>query len=584
MVFGPPVAGDLPDRVRAQIAADQAESEVLIGWVQMAGILFFAVLYTISGKTFPDDAMLEPVPWALGAYFGFTVIRLSLAYAKRLPAWMIVISIVVDIAVLLITIWSFHIQYMQPPGFSLKGPTMLYLFGLIALRTLRFDPRYVAMAGIVAVLGWVAMLVYALAVAEAPSLVTKDYVHYLRSTDILIGGEMDKILSLAMVTFVLVIALTRARKQLVRSVAEAQAAQDLSRFFSPEIAEKITHAVDAVKPGEGVLRETAIVFIDLRGFTALSARIGPNQTVDMLSRYQSVVIPSAQAHGGTIDKFMGDGVMVTFGALTATDSYAADALAAALEIDAKMMAWNDRRSARGQRLLAWGMGLATGTVVFGAVGDATRLEYTVIGEAVNPAAKLEKHCKMRGARLSVTNDALVLAQRQGAGDNPLQIERLVSVEGVAVELDVAVLPVQPLLAPWLQVVLNGRGCHHGGLFVTETAHGHGVWIAGRTGPVLRRCSAGLEDARHRCPARYRAVALRHRSLRRDRRIHGRRCRDDRRRCGQRRGPAGCLLGHEPYGALNDGYLGHPRGTGTSDRVRLEYLAALSRRVVKGVAD
>jgi len=92
MVFGPPVAGDLPDRVRAQI-----------GWVQMAGILFFAVLYTISRKTFPEDAMLEPVPWALGVYFGFTVIRLSLAYAKRLPAWMIVISIVVG--------WSVWLRY-----------------------------------------------------------------------------------------------------------------------------------------------------------------------------------------------------------------------------------------------------------------------------------------------------------------------------------------------------------------------------------------------------------------------------------------------------------------------------------------
>jgi len=440
MVFGPPVSGDLPDRVRDQIAADQAESEVLIGWVQMVGIVFFAVLYSLTRKTFPADAMLEPVPWALGAYFGFTVIRLGLAYAKRLPAWMIVISIVVDITVLLVTIWSFHIQYMQPPGFSLKGPTMLYLFGLIALRALRFDPRYVAMAGGVAVVGWLCLVGYALMVAEAPSAVTRDYVHYLQSTDILIGGEMDKILSLVLVTAVLVIALTRARKQLVRSVAESQAAQDLSRFFSPEIAAQITHAKDAVKPGEGVEREAAILFVDLRGFTALSSRIGPNQTVDMLSRYQKVVVPTAQAHGGTIDKFMGDGVMITFGAAAATDTYAADAIRAALEIDAKMAAWNERRRSRDQRLLDWGMGLATGTVVFGAVGDESRLEYTVIGEAVNLAAKLEKHCKTAGARLSVTSDALLLAKRQGADTAALDYQELASVDGVATEIDIGVLP------------------------------------------------------------------------------------------------------------------------------------------------
>lgn len=440
MLLGPPVEGGLPDRVQRQIEHDQAESEILIGWVQMVGIVMFAALYSVARKTFPDDAMFEPVPWALGAYFGFTLLRLGLAYAHRLPAWMIVISIVVDMVVLLVTIWSFHIQYMQPPGFSLKGPTMLYIFGLIALRALRFDPRYVAMAGAVAVVGWLVMLANAILIDSEPSAITQDYIHYLSSSDILIGGEMDKILSIILVTAVLVIALTRARKQLIRSVSESQAAEDLSRFFSPEIAEKITQSQDIVKPGEGVLREAAILFIDLRGFTALSQRIGPNQTVDMLSRYQRVVVPTVQAHGGAIDKFMGDGVMATFGAANATDTFAADALAAALEIDAKMTAWNARRAAREQRLLAWGMGLATGTVVFGAVGDETRLEYTVIGDAVNLAAKLEKHCKTRGARLSVTNDALILAQRQGFAGHGLTIEELVRVEGVAVDMDVGILP------------------------------------------------------------------------------------------------------------------------------------------------
>ena len=440
MVFGTPVQGGLPERVQRQIEHDQAESEILIGWVQMVGIVLFAALYSVARKTFPDDAMLEPVPWALAAYFAFTLLRLVLAHAHRLPAWMVVVSIVVDMTVLLVTIWSFHIQYMQPPGFSLKGPTMLYIFGLIALRALRFDPRYVAMAGAVAVVGWLALLVYAIAIDPEPSAITRDYVHYLQSSDILIGGELDKILSIVLVTAVLVIALTRARKQLIRSVSESQAAQDLSRFFSPEIAEQITHSQEIVKSGEGVVRDAAILFVDLRGFTALSQRIGANQTVDMLSRYQRIVVPTVQEHGGAIDKFMGDGVMATFGAVHATGTYASDALAAALEIDAKMTAWNERRAARGQRQLAWGMGLATGTVVFGAVGDDTRLEYTVIGDAVNLAAKLEKHCKVCGARLSVTGDALVLAHRQGLADHGLKIEELVRVEGVSVDMDIGILP------------------------------------------------------------------------------------------------------------------------------------------------
>ena len=439
LLFGEAMDGHIPERVRAQIARDQADSEVLIGWVQMLGIVFFAVLYSLAPKTFPDDTMLEPVPWALGTYFLFTVLRLVLAHAKRLPNWMIVTSIVVDIAVLLVTIWSFHLQYNQPPGFSLQVPTMLYVFVLIALRTLRFDPRYVMMAGATAVAGWLVLLVYALHVAESPSSITRDYVHYLYSSDILIGGEVDKILTIILVTGILVIALTRARKQLIRSVAVGEAAKDLTRFFSPEVADRITRAEDAATAGEGVLRDAAILFVDLRGFTALSSRVGPGYTLAMLSRYQHLVVPAAQAHSGTIDKFMGDGVMITFGATAPSDTFAADAVKAALEIDHQLTAWNDRRRSREQRLIGWGMGLATGTVVFGTVGDETRLEYTVIGEAVNLAAKLEKHCKVARSRLVVTGDALDLARRQGLEAAPLEVLASREVEGVSEPMDIAVL-------------------------------------------------------------------------------------------------------------------------------------------------
>lgn len=430
-LFGAGTAGDLPRRVRAQIAADQAESEILIGWVQMVGIAFFALLYGLTRKTFPADAALEPVPFALAFYFAFTVVRLGLAHARRLPDWMVMVSILADIAVLLVTIWSFHIQYMQPPGFSLKGPTMLYLFCLIALRALRFDPRYVAMAGGAAVLGWGALVAWALAFAPQPSAVTRDYVHYLHSSDVLIGGEVDKIVSIALATAVLVLALARARRQLVRAAAEGQAAADLARFFSSEVAERITHSEELPRPGEGALREAAVLFVDLRGFTALAAELGPNRTVALLSHYQKQTVGAVEAHGGAIDKFMGDGVMATFGAASAQPGYAAQALAAALEIDSRMTDWNRRRAADGRPPLAWGMGLATGTVLFGAVGDESRLEYTVIGEAVNLAAKLEKHCRANGARLSMSEAAFALAGRQGGPVEALVLDGPARVAGLS---------------------------------------------------------------------------------------------------------------------------------------------------------
>ncbi len=120
----------MPERVAANIREEQERSEILIGWVQLAGVLMFALVYAIAPKTFDPEKTFAPVPWALGFYFAFTLVRLFLAFGRRLPGWMIVLSVVVDMTVLLVTIWSFHLQYMQPPGFSLKAPTLLYISSL----------------------------------------------------------------------------------------------------------------------------------------------------------------------------------------------------------------------------------------------------------------------------------------------------------------------------------------------------------------------------------------------------------------------------------------------------------------------
>ncbi len=432
--------GRMPERVAARIRETQDESEVLIGWVQLVGVVFFGIVYTIAPKTFDADAMFAPVPWALGFYLGFTLIRLFLALRRRLPDWMIVASVVVDMSVLLITIWSFHLQYEQPPGFSLKAPTLLYVFILIALRTLRFEPRYVVLAGAAAVTGWLTLLFYALFFSAMPSEVTRDYVHYITSPSILIGGEVDKILSMVAVTAILAFALARARRLLIQSATEHLAVSDLSRFFAPEIARQITSAEHGVQPGQGEVREAAILNLDIRGFTPLAHGMPADDVMALLAEYQARMVPVIQRHGGSIDKFMGDGIMATFGAAMETESYAADALDAVRGLLEASDAWNVERETAGKSPLRVGVGVAIGAVVFGAVGDATRLEYTVIGDAVNLAAKLEKHTKVEGRRALTTADALARALAQGyAAPAGLETRAARTVEGVDTPLDLVVM-------------------------------------------------------------------------------------------------------------------------------------------------
>ncbi len=430
----------IPDRVLKAITAQQDASEKLVAWVQMAVIIFFGCLYAISPKTFSRDMTFEPVPWFLGIWLVITVIRLYLAYRNRMSAPLLYLSIIIDMSLLLGMIWSFHLQYEQPPSFYLKSPTLLYVFIFIALRALRFESRYVITAGVVAAFGWVVMAVYATMASGGMEVVTRDYVYYLTSNSVLKGAELDKVIAILTVTAILAAAITRANKLLVKAVAEGTAAHDLSRFFSPEIARQITSAEQEVTAGMGKARDAAILMVDIRGFTRLSSIVSPDDLVCLLAEYQSRIVPIIQNHSGTIDKFMGDGIMATFGAAVTSPTYAADALNAVDEIMESATDWNAEHRQANKPTLKLGAAVATGRIIFGAVGDESRMEYTVIGDAVNLSAKLEKHTKSEGVRALCTQEAFDTASRQGFQSRQNREPRIARrVEGVENAVDIVIL-------------------------------------------------------------------------------------------------------------------------------------------------
>jgi len=325
---------DVPDRVRAAIAEQQDAAERLIAWVQFGIVMTFGILYAISPKTSNIDPWMTPVGMSLGAYFAFSVLRVWLAYRIRLPGWFLSLSVAADLSLLMMLIWSFHIQYEQPASFYLKAPTLLYVFIFIALRALRFEARFVLLAGLISAVGWMALVVYVISIDPQDNMITRDYVAYMTSNTILLGAEFDKIISILMVTGILAVALLRARRLLERSVIEAAAAADLARFFSPEIASKITHSDQRIRPGQGEAREAAILNVDIRGFTRMANDMDPSELIQLLYDYESRMVPAIQAHGGNIDKFLGDGILATFGAVLPSETYAADAMREACRDDA----------------------------------------------------------------------------------------------------------------------------------------------------------------------------------------------------------------------------------------------------------
>jgi adenylate cyclase len=417
-------------------------SEFLIGWVQAALVIVLGTLYLVAPSTSPADAVFRPVPWALGVYGAFTMLRLVLAYRNRLSLTLKITSVLVDVSMLMITIWSFHIQYGQPAAFYLKAPTLLYVFIFIVLRALTISPGYVLFTGLAAAAGWLAMLGYALAEPGGAALVTHDYVEYMTSTKILIGGEIDRVLSILIVTLVLSVSVARARQLLFHAVGDQAALSQLSRFFSPEIAERLSQADELLQSGDGEQREAAAMFIDLRGFTTLAASLPPAALIGLLRDYQRVAVPIIHRNNGSVSTYLGDGIMVTFGATRASNSFCADAMRCADELLAALSSWCKTCDAMALPAPGVGIGVDAGTVTCGVIGEEGRLEYAIIGDPVNRAAKFQNQTKSEGVLGLASVVCMNRARLQGyVQPEPIRVLNDRAVTGVAERTSLVVLGV-----------------------------------------------------------------------------------------------------------------------------------------------
>ena len=414
----------------------EEESEILVGWIQLAGTLAFALLYAASWSAFSVHSVFEPTPIALGAYGAFTALRLHLAYRRRLTKALQYLSVAVDIGVLMALIWTYPFQYAAPFALYLKAPTLMYAFILIALRALRFDPRQVWAAGGLAALGWAALVANAwLAGTE----ITGSYPHYMTSHALLPGAELEKIAALIAFTAVLAVSVARARSLLLRTATGETAARDLSKFVGRDAAVKIRTSREGVRAGDGELRRAAIMMVDLRGFTTATSGLLARDVIALLQDYQRRFVPIIEIGGGSVDKFLGDGILVSFGAAMQTGTECADAARTAMAVAEAAALWRKERSAAGFAPVDVCVALTAGEVVYGAVGHDDRLEFTVIGDAVNLAAKLEKHAKIENARVIATEDVVSRAAAQGFEAPVLRRRMSALVDGAAKPIDLSIL-------------------------------------------------------------------------------------------------------------------------------------------------
>jgi adenylate cyclase len=310
-----------------------------------------------------------------------------------------------------------------PIATRFRGQGFEFVFVFIGLTALSYAPGLVVWyAAVVA-----AATLAALAIVTADPQITASlgfgedplefqYKAFYDPSFIGLSQWFGRLLALVLVAGLIAAAVERSRELVLRQVRAEQARASLARYFSPNIVDEIADTEDATATRR---QDVAVLFTDIRGFTPWSADKDPERVIALLRGFHGRMGDEIFAHDGTIDKYIGDAVMATFGTPRATGQDARHALACARGMVHAMVDWNAKRAERGDQALWGGIGLHFGPVVVGDVGDARRLEYTVIGDTVNVASRLEGLTREFDTDIVVSAALIERARREGAGDDEI---------------------------------------------------------------------------------------------------------------------------------------------------------------------
>jgi len=187
--------------------------------------------------------------------------------------------------------------------------------------------------------------------------------------------------------------LTDSFNRMARSLREKEMIKRaFTRYVAREVVEEILKDPEnLVLSGER--RQVTVLFCDVRGFTPMSERLAPEEVVLLLNDFYTLMIETTFKYDGTLDKFLGDAVMAVFGAPMAHPDHSARAIRTALTMQEGITGLNERRVRDGKEAISVGIGVSAGEAVAGTVGTEDRMEYTVIGDSVNLAARLESNAK-----------------------------------------------------------------------------------------------------------------------------------------------------------------------------------------------
>jgi len=316
------------------------------------------------------------------------------------------------------------------PQINLRLPNFLFLGIFLVGMALSYSPALVIWTGAASMVAWSAGVLWVVSLPNSIAISSKDALdsgltpqeiirNFLDPNYVSLTSWYNQLVFLSLITLILAITVWRSRRLVRRQVVAESARANLSRYFSPNLVDELAGAggLDRVAS-----QNAAILFADMVGFTTLSETMTPEGVVAMLRDFHGRLARTIFDHGGTLDKYIGDAVMAHFGTPRAGPDDATRALACGLAMLHAIEAWSDERTARGEPAIKIGIGIHYGPVVAGNIGDERRLEYTVLGDTVNVASRLEALTRTAGSPLVASDDLIAAIRGEGADSGGALLE------------------------------------------------------------------------------------------------------------------------------------------------------------------
>ncbi len=400
--------------------------EVRSGWLRLVVLLLLAANIFIWEHGSNDQVHL----FVLAGYGLATLLGFFLGISRRNSLLIPAIFATLD-AMLVVAL--FHEHLFGPDSVfqhRLSAPKLVISFVLLAHIGLRFKPWLVILFTGTVVLGWLSLLAMSLFLDPARATASRSDDWSVLSTELTLVASFG---FSALVCYIL----TKDHNSLLAEAVESERhRRNLSRFFSPYALSELETRGALLKLER---RRAVVMFVDLRSFSSLGETLSPEEVAAMLAEYRQLVTQAVFDYGGIVDKFIGDGVMVVFGQPNWTTDSATKALQCALEISSSLAEWKQKRLREGKTAVDAGIGLHAGPIIGGVLSSGTHDEFTVLGDTVNIAERLERLSKTIGAAI-VTSQAVLMEQLSFKDELHWVWRDGVELEGRKSTLDIAYLP------------------------------------------------------------------------------------------------------------------------------------------------